>query len=119
MCPAIVNPANCEIRAVIHFLHIKNMSAAEIHRQLCAVCGQNVMSEGTLRQLCRMFKDERTNVQQTKRTKWSAIVVSDDPVQIRYYHSYARLTQVLRKMGSENAHESTQNAENGFGSDFL
>jgi hypothetical protein len=50
MCPAIDNPASCEIRAVIRFLHSKNMSATEIYRELCAVCGQNVMSEGTVRQ---------------------------------------------------------------------
>jgi hypothetical protein len=39
MCPAIDNPVNCEIRAVISFLHAKNMSDAEIHRELCAVYG--------------------------------------------------------------------------------
>jgi hypothetical protein len=32
MCPAIDNPTSCEIRAAIHFLHAKNMSAAEINR---------------------------------------------------------------------------------------
>jgi hypothetical protein len=48
MCPAIDNPARCEIHTVIHFLHAKNMNAAEISRELCAtVYGQNVMSEGT------------------------------------------------------------------------
>jgi hypothetical protein len=57
ICPAIDNPASCEIRAVIRFLHPKNMNAAEIHRELYAVYGQNVMSEGTVRQWCRMFKD--------------------------------------------------------------
>jgi hypothetical protein len=57
MCPAIYNPASCEIRAVIRFLLAKSMSAAEIHRELCAVYGQIVMSEGTVRQWCRMFKD--------------------------------------------------------------
>jgi hypothetical protein len=32
---------------VILFLYAENMSAAEIHRELCAmVYGQNVMSEG-------------------------------------------------------------------------
>jgi hypothetical protein len=36
MCPAIDNPASCEILAIIRFLHTKNMSAAEIHRELCA-----------------------------------------------------------------------------------
>jgi hypothetical protein len=42
MCPAVDDPASCEIGAVNHFLHTKNMSAA--------VYGQNVMSEGTVRQ---------------------------------------------------------------------
>jgi hypothetical protein len=42
MCPAIDNPASCEIRAVVRSLHAKVMSAAEIHRELCAICGQKV-----------------------------------------------------------------------------
>jgi hypothetical protein len=59
----IYDPASYEIRVVIHFLHAKNMRAAEIHRELCtAVYSRNVLSEGTLRQLCRMFKDGQTNV---------------------------------------------------------
>jgi hypothetical protein len=57
LCPVIANPASCEIRAVIHFLHAINMSTAEMHQELCAVCGQNVMNNGTVRQWCRMFKD--------------------------------------------------------------
>jgi hypothetical protein len=46
MCPAIDNPASCKIRAVvIRFLHARNMSVAEIHRELCAaVYGRNVTS---------------------------------------------------------------------------
>jgi hypothetical protein len=48
MCPSIDNPTTCEICYAIRFLHAKDMSAAEIHRELCAVCGQNVMSEGTI-----------------------------------------------------------------------
>jgi hypothetical protein len=45
MCPVIDNPASCKIRAVIHSLHAKSMSAAEIHCELRMVYGQNVMSE--------------------------------------------------------------------------
>jgi hypothetical protein len=48
MFPAIDNPASCEIRAVICFTHAKNMSAAEIHCELCMVYGQNIMTEGTV-----------------------------------------------------------------------
>jgi hypothetical protein len=62
ICPAIENPSSCKIHAVARFLHGKNMSAAEIHRELYVVVrGQNVMSEGTVRQWCRMFRDGREN----------------------------------------------------------
>jgi hypothetical protein len=49
MCPAINNPASCEIHSVVHFLHTKNTIVWEIHLELCGVYGQNVMSEETLR----------------------------------------------------------------------
>jgi hypothetical protein len=69
LCPAIDNPASYEIRAVICFLHAKNTSAAEIHRDLrVTVYGQNVMSEGTVRQWCRMFEDGRTDVHDEERS---------------------------------------------------
>jgi hypothetical protein len=74
MCPAIDNPASCEIGAVISFLRPKNMNAAEIYRELCAsVYSLNVMTEGTVRQWCRMFKDGRANECSRLRAKWSAI----------------------------------------------
>jgi hypothetical protein len=72
-CPAIDNPASCEIYADVRFLHAKNMSASEIHRELCAVYGRNVMSEGTVRQWCRMFEDGRTNVHDEERSSRVAI----------------------------------------------
>jgi hypothetical protein len=61
MRPVINNSASCEIIIIIHFLHAKNMSASEIYHELCAVYGQNVINEGTVRQWCRMFKDGWTN----------------------------------------------------------
>jgi hypothetical protein len=57
MCPAIDNLASCEIHAVICFLQAKNMSAAEIHYELCMVCDQYVISKGTVRQWCTIFKE--------------------------------------------------------------
>jgi hypothetical protein len=56
MCPVMIIPPAVKF-AVIRFLHSKNTSDAENHRELCAVCGQDVTSEGTVRQWCRMFKD--------------------------------------------------------------
>jgi hypothetical protein len=61
MCPVINNPASCEICAVILFLHDRNVSAAEVHRELCVVYGPNVKIEGATRQWCRMPKDGQTN----------------------------------------------------------
>jgi hypothetical protein len=49
MCPEIDNPASSEIDAIIRFLQSKNTSSAEIHRELYAVYGLNVMSEGSVR----------------------------------------------------------------------
>jgi hypothetical protein len=71
MCPAIDNSA------AIRFLHAKNTRAAEIHRELCVVYGPNAMSEGTVRQWCRMFSYERTNVHDEERSGRSSIM-SDD-----------------------------------------
>jgi hypothetical protein len=74
MCSAIDNPASCEIHAVICFLHAKNMNAAEVHCELCpAVYRQNGMSEGTVRQCCRMFKDGQINVHYEERSGRLAI----------------------------------------------
>jgi hypothetical protein len=61
MCPATDNLTSYKICTVIRFPHPENMSAAEIHCELCAVYGQNVMTEGTIRQWCRMLKDGQTN----------------------------------------------------------
>ena len=50
MCAAIENPASCEVRSVIRFLLVENHKQIEIHRQLCKVYGNKVMSEGGVRQ---------------------------------------------------------------------
>jgi hypothetical protein len=59
MSPATDNPASCEIPTVLRFLHAKNMSTAEIRRELCVDHGQNIMNKGTARQWRRTFKDGR------------------------------------------------------------
>jgi hypothetical protein len=46
VCSLIDNPTSREIRVVICFLHSESMNAAEIHRELCSIYGQNVMSKG-------------------------------------------------------------------------
>jgi hypothetical protein len=73
MWSAIVIPPASKF-AVICFLRANNMCPAESHRELCAaVCGQNVMSEGTVRQWCIVFKDGRTDVRDEKQSVRPAI----------------------------------------------
>jgi hypothetical protein len=51
------------------------MSAAEIHRELCAAAySKNVTSEGTARQWCRMFKNGRTIVYYEERSGRPSVV---------------------------------------------
>jgi hypothetical protein len=43
----IADPAGCEVRAVIRFLHTEGQSVAEIQRRLCRVYGANIMSDSS------------------------------------------------------------------------
>jgi hypothetical protein len=78
MFPAIDNAASCKTRAVIRLLHAKVRSTAEIHSELCAVYGQNLMNEGTVRQWCRMFKDGRRIFMMKSEVDGRPSVMSDD-----------------------------------------
>ena len=62
MDTTIAAPASCEVRAVIRFLHAEGHSAAEIHRRLCLVYGDTVMSDNCVREWCRKFRDGCTDV---------------------------------------------------------
>jgi hypothetical protein len=69
MCPATDNLASCEIRAVIRLLHAKNMSTAEIRRELCAtIYVQTAISKGIVKQRWRMFRDGRRDVGDEERS---------------------------------------------------
>ena len=64
----IVSPADCEVRAVIRFLSPKGLKSIDIHREICAVYGQNIISDGMVRKWVRAFKDGRTNVHDEQRS---------------------------------------------------
>jgi transposase len=73
MCLAIDIPTSCKICAVIHSIHAKNISAEEIHRELCVIYGTTVMSEGTVRRWYRLFKDGRRDVHDEVRSDRPAV----------------------------------------------
>ena len=41
----IENPADCEISSVIRYLSAKGVKAVEIHRNICEVYGQKILSD--------------------------------------------------------------------------
>ena len=61
MAATIDAPAKCELRSVIHFLQAEGRSAAEIHHRMSKVYGENFMSDGSVREWCRKFKEGRTD----------------------------------------------------------
>ncbi|GBL94311.1 hypothetical protein AVEN_16827-1 [Araneus ventricosus] len=60
-------PGKCELRSVIRFLQAEGNSAAEIHRKMRHVYGENFMSDGVVREWCRKFKGGRTDVHDEER----------------------------------------------------
>ena len=54
--------ASREVRAVIRFLHAEGQGAAKIHRRSCGVYGENIMSDISVREWCRKFRDGRTDL---------------------------------------------------------
>jgi len=62
MFKKIENLAACEMWSVIHFLNAKNITPAEIHRQLCDVYGEHAMSSSMVLRWVRLFNEGRENV---------------------------------------------------------
>ena len=62
MAATIDAPVKCDLRSVISFLQAEGSSAAEIHRRMSNVYGENFMSDGSVREWCRKFKERRTDV---------------------------------------------------------
>ncbi|GFX59316.1 histone-lysine N-methyltransferase SETMAR [Trichonephila clavipes] len=77
MFETIDQPADCEIRSVIRFLTTKNVSAAEIHRQISDVYGPNAMSSRKVRKWVRALKDGRENVHDEPRSSRPSVITND------------------------------------------
>ena len=77
MFKTIDQPADCEIRSVIRFLTARNVSPAEIHRQISEVYGPNAMSDSKVRKWVRAFKDGRENVHDEPRSGRPSVITED------------------------------------------
>lgn len=74
MPPPIENPVDCEVRGVIRFLSAKGVKAAEIHREISVVYGENIMSDGMVQKWVRAFKDGRQNVHDEERSGRPSVI---------------------------------------------
>jgi len=73
----IENPAACEMRSVIRFLNAKNMTPAEIHRQLCDAYGEHAMTSSMVWRWVRLFNEGRENVHDDPRSGRPPVVNED------------------------------------------
>jgi len=67
MTAPISNPADCEVRGVIQFLQAEYVRPSEIHRRL-AVYGEHVMNAASVRKLCTIFRNGRTDIHDAERS---------------------------------------------------
>ena len=65
------------MRSVIRFLNAKDMKPAEIHRQLCDVCGEHAMSSSMVRRWVRLFNEGRENVHDDPQSGRPSVVNED------------------------------------------
>jgi hypothetical protein len=73
----VATPVSCKVRAMIRFLHVEGQSAAEIHRRVCRVCDDNVLSDSCVRECCRKFRDRRTDMRGEGRQERHSIVTNE------------------------------------------
>jgi len=73
----IEKSAAYEMRSVNRFLNAKNMTSAEIHRQLCDVYGEHAMSSSMVWRWVRMFNEGRENVHDDPQSGQPSVVNED------------------------------------------
>jgi len=62
------------VRGVIRFLQAENVRPSEIHRRLVVVYGEHVMNAASVRKWCTVFRNGRTDVQDSERSGWPSVI---------------------------------------------
>ncbi|KAF2357874.1 Zinc finger C2H2-type [Trinorchestia longiramus] len=68
------SPSELKRHMLIHTGERPRTYSAEIHRRMSKVCGDNFMSEGSVREWCRKYKEERTDVLEEGRLEHKSVV---------------------------------------------
>jgi transposase-like protein len=77
MFKKIMKPVAYEMLSVIHFLNERNMKPADIHRQLCEVCGEHATSDSMLRRWVRYLNEGRESVHNYPQSGRPSVVNED------------------------------------------
>jgi len=85
----ISNPADCEVRGVIRFLHAESFWPSEIHRRLVAVYGEHVMNAASVRKWCTTFRNGRTDVHDAEISGRPSVMT--DALNQRWTSSFERI----------------------------
>lgn len=106
-----------EVRAVIRFLNAKNLSAAEIHRQLVDVYGEDVMTRQSVAKWCVHFRAGRVIMEDSERrgrpttantannrTLVEKAIRSNSRITVRELHqdlnlSHGTVIKIIRELG--------------------
>ncbi|GBN90557.1 hypothetical protein AVEN_241624-1 [Araneus ventricosus] len=70
----IESPAQCEGRSVIRFLSARNLSAADIHGQICEVYGATALRDGKVRKWVRDFQADCENGHDDSRSSRPSVI---------------------------------------------
>ncbi len=76
----LVCPAQCKIRACIHFFNAQGTKPAEIHRQLTKVYGAECITVRHIRKWCHLFSDRRENTHDETKSGRPLEVVNFDTI---------------------------------------
>jgi len=69
-----------EQRAVIKYLHLKNMTPKEIHADMINTLGDTAPSYSKVKEWCASFKRGRTSTEDEHRSGWPCQVASQENV---------------------------------------
>ncbi|GFV51446.1 uncharacterized protein TNCV_843861 [Trichonephila clavipes] len=90
MAAPIQNPAKCEVRSVIPFLHGKGQRPADIHKEIVSVYG-NIMNRQNVTKWCHHFSEENGG----KQFMHLVIILVEN-------HSMTMMRSKMLKCGSDN-----------------
>ncbi|GBM99569.1 hypothetical protein AVEN_144925-1 [Araneus ventricosus] len=110
MAASIQNPAKCEVRSVIRFLHAEGEYPADIHRQIVSAYG-SIMYRKNVTKWCRAFSDGRTDVHEELGTGRPSVISdallrrAEEAIQANRRLTLRELHKIILEVSMTTLHE--------------